>query len=397
MPPLQTRTVLATVERAYHLEGSDDSWLRELLAVAAPDLDRGLGLYAATGTVRGAHLLPEAPMATFALAPAIARAALALHARLPCPVLDAFVPHAVVVGGLDEAWPRRLQAAQLYRRGMAATGVRDAFVAFAGDGEGGCVKIIAPSSVPIRSHPRVRAAWGRVMAHVAAALRLRRRVRSGQKPARIPAALRTRVARAMHRIEAARAGDPERALEVWQGLVAGQFSLVDRWEASGSRYTLVYRNDPRVPNPRGLGASERAIVELVGCGASNKEIAYALGVTQDAVAKGLASSLSKLGLRRRHHLVEMVAGSARAQQVEVGETQLELMISGHAGVDALPNLTAAEREIVRHVAGGVGNAQIAALRGTAVHTVANQLQRIFTKLGVRSRAELAREALRAAR
>ncbi len=34
------------------------------------------------------------------------------------------------------------------------------------------------------------------------------------------------------------------------------------------------------------------------------------------------------------------------------------------------------------------NAQIAAARGTATRTVANQVARLFQKLGVRSRAEL---------
>ncbi|RYZ65594.1 MAG: LuxR family transcriptional regulator [Proteobacteria bacterium] len=59
---------------------------------------------------------------------------------------------------------------------------------------------------------------------------------------------------------------------------------------------------------------------------------------------------------------------------------------------ALPGLTAAEREVVSEVVAGASNAQIATARGTSSRTVANQLQRIFAKLGVHSRAELAREA-----
>lgn len=393
MSLVQTRQVLATVERAYRLDGTDDVWLTQLLETAAPDLDRGLGLYAATGIIQNEHLVPSPPLAAFRLAPSTAQHALAIHARLPCPVLDAFVPHAVVVGGLDEAWPRRLAAADLYRSGMSGAGVRDAFVAYANDGEGGCVKIIAPATYAVRTHPRVRALWGRVMVHVAAALRLRRRVRAGQAPAVLPTGLRSRVAVAVRRIEAARAGDPERALDVWKGLVAGRFSLVDGWEADGRRYALVYRNDPLAPNPRALGSSERAIVELIGRGASNKEAAYALGVTQDAIAKGLASSLGKLGLGRRHRLAALVTGRAHAQRIDLGAARLDVVVTTATAPKELPSLTAAERQVVAEITRGASNAQIAAARGTTVRTVANQLQRIFVKLGVHSRAELAREAL----
>lgn len=51
-------------------------------------------------------------------------------------------------------------------------------------------------------------------------------------------------------------------------------------------------------------------------------------------------------------------------------------------------LTPAERSIVKRVIAGDSNAVIAAARGTAVRTVANQMAGIFRKLGVSSRAEL---------
>lgn len=399
---VSTRRVLATVEHAYRLEGTDDEWLRHLLEVAAPDLDRGMGLYAATGRLVEGHLVPTPPLVAHGLAPDTAQHALAIHARLPCPVLDAFVPRAVVVGGLDEAWPRRLGAAELYRVGMAGAGVKDAFVAYAGDGEGGCVQIIAPANHALCTHPRIRAAWGRVMFHVAAALRLRRRVRDGHTPAAVlgddssggelSATLRARVAAAAQRIQDLRAGDPDRALDTWQGLVTGRFSLVDRWDDGGRRFVLVYRNAPVAKNPRALGASERAIVELVGRGASNKEAAYALGLSLDAIAKGLASSLAKLGLGQRHQLAALVTGQSQVRRLEIGGAGLDLMIATPT-LRALPNLTAAERNIVSEVVAGASNARIAQARGTTPRTVANQLQRIFAKLGVHSRAELAHEVV----
>jgi DNA-binding CsgD family transcriptional regulator len=52
-------------------------------------------------------------------------------------------------------------------------------------------------------------------------------------------------------------------------------------------------------------------------------------------------------------------------------------------------LTPAEREVATLVLDGLTSQAIAARRGTAVRTVANQLASIYQKLGIGSRAELA--------
>lgn len=57
---------------------------------------------------------------------------------------------------------------------------------------------------------------------------------------------------------------------------------------------------------------------------------------------------------------------------------------------ASSKLTAAEREVVRRVLDGRRTSEIAAARRTSPRTVANQLQSVFRKLGIASRAELAR-------
>lgn len=51
-------------------------------------------------------------------------------------------------------------------------------------------------------------------------------------------------------------------------------------------------------------------------------------------------------------------------------------------------LTAAEREVMALILADLSNAEVARRRGTSVRTVANQLQSLFRKLGVNSRAEL---------
>ena len=60
----------------------------------------------------------------------------------------------------------------------------------------------------------------------------------------------------------------------------------------------------------------------------------------------------------------------------------------HEREGALVSLTNAEHEVVLAVERGESNAEIARARGTSTRTVANQLARVFRKLGVASRAEL---------
>ena len=54
----------------------------------------------------------------------------------------------------------------------------------------------------------------------------------------------------------------------------------------------------------------------------------------------------------------------------------------------LNGLTAAQHAIVAHVVAGRSNTESAAARGTSPRTVAKQLERIYARVGVGSRAEL---------
>ncbi|MCC6872924.1 MAG: helix-turn-helix transcriptional regulator [Sandaracinaceae bacterium] len=56
-------------------------------------------------------------------------------------------------------------------------------------------------------------------------------------------------------------------------------------------------------------------------------------------------------------------------------------------------LSPAEREVARDLADGLSIQAIARRRGVAARTVANQMQSLYRKLGVRSRDELVLELL----
>lgn len=412
MRTLTTDSAMATVDAAYRLDGTDAEWLERVVRTASSDLDQGLGLYAATGRIVHGSLVPAPPLVAVDLDPACLTHARALHPKLPCPILDAFAPRALVVGGLDEAWPKKLEAARLYREGMEGAGVRDALVLYARGGASSAVKIVAPSSSTVTTHPRARATWGRVLQHVVTALRLRRKVALGAVPsaviddqghvveerttfARSPER-RARIVgelRAVMQARAASASDPDRALSVLSALLVGSYSAVDRWDEGGKRYFALYRNAPKAPgaarDPRGLGRTEHRVAELVAHGSSVKEAAYALGITPTATQRALALALRKLGLARSSELSPLFLGARAATSVRIGSAELEVLVTGtRARAGATDLFTLAERDVADAVLRGMTDADIARARGTSVRTVANQMRRLFAKVGARSRGEL---------
>jgi DNA-binding NarL/FixJ family response regulator len=72
-----------------------------------------------------------------------------------------------------------------------------------------------------------------------------------------------------------------------------------------------------------------------------------------------------------------------------GEEQLLVLSFRDEELAFPPEITEAERDVIRAVLRGDSNREIAARRRTSVRTVANQLRSIFGKLGIVSRAELA--------
>jgi DNA-binding NarL/FixJ family response regulator len=82
----------------------------------------------------------------------------------------------------------------------------------------------------------------------------------------------------------------------------------------------------------------------------------------------------------------------RAQRVVIDGEELLILSHALAGSgstgDPFAALAPAQREVATLVLEGHSNARIAALRGTSERTVAKQLDTIYRRLGVRSRAEL---------
>jgi DNA-binding CsgD family transcriptional regulator len=90
--------------------------------------------------------------------------------------------------------------------------------------------------------------------------------------------------------------DPDEAIAIWHAMVAGRWSLLDHVDSDGRRYILAHRNDPRVPDARGLTLRERQVTAYAALGHSNKVIAYELGLSTSTVGNHLARARAKLAL-----------------------------------------------------------------------------------------------------
>ena len=190
------------------------------------------------------------------------------------------------------------------------------------------VAVCAPLAKLAAPSKRERKIWGLLAAHITAGYRLRRELSEGidldeagavldpdgrcqhaggeleTAPAR--AALR-RAAVAIDRARGPlRRDDPIESVEIWRGLLDGRWSLVDRFDTDGRRFIVALENAPHTADPRMLTERERQVAGYVALGHSDKEVAYALGLSNNTVATHVASAKRKLGARTRIGLIEQI-------------------------------------------------------------------------------------------
>jgi DNA-binding CsgD family transcriptional regulator len=211
------------------------------------------------------------------------------------------------------------QADSAQRRG----GTADTIGVFGGSIGGGC--LICVTSHRSTVAPRTRWALQRVAAHVDAAFRLREALDT--EPDALLDERGTIVERRVSldsatdeitrgfcdiRESATLAeNDPESAVAVWRGLIAGRWSLIETREGLGRRTLLLRRNE--VLDTHGDDEIARrtfSVVTLVCRGHSNKFIAYELGLPISTVASDIRRVLLRLGLSRRGDLIRLGPGAA---------------------------------------------------------------------------------------
>jgi DNA-binding CsgD family transcriptional regulator len=198
----------------------------------------------------------------------------------------------------------------------------------------------------------MRRVWGQLAAHIGIAHRLRRKLAGLAAPSSDPLGeaivdldgrchhaegearsveareiLRDASRRVMRARSSLRSRDPDEAIEIWQGLVNGRWSLVDRFDSDGKHYLVAHRNPPQVRDHRALSQREAQVAAYVAIGLSSKAIAYALGITTTTTADHVASIERKLGTRSRTELVRLLA--AFGTTTETSELASPVESDGH--------------------------------------------------------------------
>lgn len=391
---------IAVVEASYAFAGDDRAWLAGVSTAAKPLLDAGGGIVAYFYDLRRPVDGQLTPPLTFDTSDDFARTLVAVHGKRSARDRERpYVRPAAFVTS-SQLYGPRATASDPGARESAARGYADFARVCAAAGERhGCV--VGAPLVALSHVGRADAArWEKLTSHVAAALRLRRalatpgaifdaagKVHHAHEDAPID-----RLRRAAAAIDRARTRrvrrDPDAALSLWNAVVAGRWTLIDRFDRDGRRFWIAHENTEL--DPRGLSRRERAVAAHLARGLSNKQIAGALGISEGTVAAHAAGIRRKVGDVPRAELARRVGAPPRAR-VNRWLVEGERLAVVSKENDPIPDaLTPAEREVARLVADGASNAEVADRRRTSIHTVVNQLQRVYEKLGVRSRVELAR-------
>jgi DNA-binding CsgD family transcriptional regulator len=204
----------------------------------------------------------------------------------------------------------------------------------------------SPALISLTQHARAR--WQRIAVHVEAGHRLRRRLGCAPELGTIPAhkllleanavidpkrfvlthasgpardrdtkeALREAAIRVDKARSKLRKQEGEQALEVWQGLVRGRWSLVDWFDSDGRRFIVVIPNAPGLGDPRGLTEREHQVATYVARGESGKLIGYRFGISRQRVSLLLKSAMRKLGVKTQAELVVRMRGFERSDDAK---------------------------------------------------------------------------------
>jgi DNA-binding CsgD family transcriptional regulator len=166
-----------------------------------------------------------------------------------------------------------------------------------------CWRRLAPAKTPQATPAELR---DRVTTGAEAILDASGRVVHAEGAAESRAA-RERIQRAAAAIESARTksrrGRGVDALDRWHPLTGARWTLVDSFEEGGRRYVVARENQVDLQGFGALTDRERQIVVHAALGLTNKEIAYALGVSDVTVRVLLARAARRLGVRGRRELL----------------------------------------------------------------------------------------------
>lgn len=143
---------------------------------------------------------------------------------------------------------------------------------------------------------------------------------------------------------------------------------------------------------------ETRVAGLAVRGFSDKLIAYHLGVASNTIATHLRRSAQKLGVTSRtaliRHLQPWFSVSVEPTEHDwrwLGDDTAMHVLNMEAKVSR-NELSGAEEDVLERLLDGATYNEIADARRTSLGTVRKQVESVYRKVGVRSRAELAAAA-----
>jgi DNA-binding CsgD family transcriptional regulator len=314
---------VSLIESAYRLDLSTESWLEGIAAAASEALGSKQGAMAFRYDASSKDWIHVQAFAMRGLAPEFVTAFFNQSDAPPDVARQlATLMHSVRFGSTIDLF-ERTGAGAFMRPTYDRYGIADMLGINGLDPSGrGCMLMVATSRA--RYSPRTTHLWHRLAAHVSAGNRLRsaldelaaegvdpvNRAEAVLSPngnvdhatgAAEPRTARRALRDALVRIDQARSirDDARESVELWRGLVAGRWSLVEHFERDGRRYYLAHKNDPELAPDRALTQREQQVLGYAELGHSNKLISYQLDLSSSTVSSLLTSARRKLGAFKR--------------------------------------------------------------------------------------------------
>jgi DNA-binding CsgD family transcriptional regulator len=120
-----------------------------------------------------------------------------------------------------------------------------------------------------------------------------------------------RATRRMEQVRRRRPGsDPSEGIRDWKSVVAQRWTLLEHFENDGKRLMMAVANRAAPPSVDLLSPRERRVVLRAIAGASNKTIAYELGLAASTVRVLMSRAMRKVGARTRRELLDRMMGKS---------------------------------------------------------------------------------------
>jgi DNA-binding CsgD family transcriptional regulator len=169
--------------------------------------------------------------------------------------------------------------------------------------------------------------------------------------------------------------------------------LVDRWEADAARvgrdWVLAHVTGCRGLISAAVGQVEQAQALLTRAVAQHDAVGDPFGRARALLALGIVKRRARQK-RPARECIEAAADAFEAIGASAYAARARAELGGISGRRQTEGLTAAERRVAALVAEGRTNREVASTLFLAERSVASHLTHIYAKLGVRSRAQLAR-------